>query len=447
MLANPNQRPSTEVAEKRHGGYLENPSVPLSEGASDDFLGYGRRTTSGLRVTPQMLLKVAALWQGVSMISGDVAKIPLEIYRRAQGNDDRQVENKHPAYRIVRRRPNRKQSAYQMRRQLILHALIWGNAYAIIERNGAGEVIGLLPLLPDRTCCQESYSNDPYARTIYQSEIDGRMEYFDEHDIYHLQGISFDGKEGLELFLYARDTIGKILARENFSSKFFKHGGRVGGTLQLKNVKDKQARDRKESEFRKLYEDPDAAFKTVVLRDWAQFHAAQASFADTQMVEIEQNDVRTVARLLNMPPHKLGAQGTTSYSSLEQENQAYYDNCLSHWLTEIESESHLKLFSEPEQRDNELYFEHTVGALLWADSKTVSAIATNGVRGGWLRPNEARKWFNLPRDPDGDNLYIPSGMVVPGEDPDDGDPEDDPAAGLDIDPEDDGDEVDETDDQ
>jgi len=65
------------------------------------------------------------------------------------------------------------------------------------------------------------------------------------------------------------------------------------------------------------------------------------------------------------------------------------------------------------------------------------------VRGGWLRPNEARKWFNLPRDPDGDKLYIPSGMVVPGnEDPDDGDPEDDPAAGLDIDPEDDADETD-----
>ena len=440
MLANPNQRPAAD-AEKRYSGGLENPNVPLSEAASDDFLGSGRRTTSGVRVTPQMLLKVAALWQGVSMISGDVAKIPLEIYRRADGNTDREVFNSHPAYRLVRRRPNRRQSAYDLRRQMILHALIWGNAYAIIERNGAGQPIGLLPLLPDRTYCNDSYYNDHSERVIYQSEIGGKLEYFDEYDIFHLKGISFDGVHGLELFAYARDVIGKILARENFSSKFFKHGGRIGGTLQLKNVKDKQSRDRKETEFRRLYEDPDAAFKTVVLRDFAQFHAAQSSFKDTQMVEIEQNDVRTVARLLNVPPHKLGAQGTTSYSSLEQENQAYYDNCLSHWLTGLESECHLKLFSEPEQLANEIYFEHTVGALLWADSKTVSGIGSQGVRGGWLRPNEVRHWFNLPRDPDGDKLLIPSGMLVAGDpDPDadpDADPDDmGPGDGTDMDPDD-----------
>ena len=325
---------------------------------------------------------------------------------------------------------------------MIIHVLIWGNAYAIIERDGAGNAIGLLPLLPDRTTCKEID-----GRMVYQSEIDGKLEYFDAYDIWHLKGISFDGKRGLELFAYARDAIGKILARENFASKFFKHGGRVGGTLQLKWSKDKQARDRKEHEFRKVYEDPDAAFKTVVLRDHAQFHAAQASFRDTQLVEVEQNDIRTVARLLNVPPHKLGAQGTTSYNSLEQENQAYYDNCLSHWLIGIESECHVKLFSPSEQRDNEIYFEHTVGALLWADSKTVAAIGSNGVRGGWIRPNEVRKWFNLPRHPDGDKLYVPSGMLILGEeDPDNDLDDDDDLDGTDMDTDLDADPDDDSDD-
>jgi phage portal protein BeeE len=42
-------------------------------------------------------------------------------------------------------------SAMTFRETLQAHVLVWGNAYAEIETNKAGTVIGLWPLLPDRT--------------------------------------------------------------------------------------------------------------------------------------------------------------------------------------------------------------------------------------------------------------------------------------------------------
>lgn len=368
-------------------------------------------------------MKVAAIWQGVTMMSGDVAKIPLEIYRRLDGSD-REVDSSHASYEAVRYQANPDQSAYEFRRQMMVHVLIWGNAYAYLERDGAGNVVGMYPLLPDRTTCRKID-----GRLVYQSEVGCKLEYFDCHDVWHLKGVSFDGINGLDPVAYARHAIGKILAREDFASQFFNNGGRVGGILQLPWAKDKTKTDRKEEGFRKAYESKDAAFKTVILRGNAKFHAAQSSFADTQMVELEQSDVKVAARILNMPPHKLGAEGNSSYNSLEQENQAYYDNCLSHWFIGIESQCRQKMFSRETRSEGMLFFEHTIGALLWADSKTVANIGSNAIRSGWLKPNDVRRWFNFNATPDGDQLYVPSGMVaagsLPAEPDDSNDPDDD----------------------
>ena len=395
---------------ERRSSSIENPNVPLSQVDLDSWVGVQGTTDAGIRVSHRSALKVAAFWQGVTMLSGDVAKIPLEIYQRGEIPTDRSVFKSHPAYKIVRNQPNSWQHAFDFRRTMMMHALIWNNAYAIVERDGSGNPVGLLPLLPDRTRSIRSADN----QIVYETEVNGKLEYFDKYDIWHLKGISLDSHSGLDLVGFAKDGIGRILARENFASRFFKHGGRVGGILQVPFSNDKSKNQKREEGFRKLYERPDASFKTVVLSENAKFHQAQASFADTQMVEVGQQDVRHIARLLNMPAHKLGAEGNSSYNSLEQENQAYYDNCLSHWLTAIEAECWMKMFDRRTKNAGELYFEHKIGALLWADSKTVANIGSNGVRSGWLMPNEVRGWFNLNSVEGGDSLLVPSGMVAIG---------------------------------
>ena len=383
---------------------MENPNNPLNDTAYDLF--GGPSSIAGMKVSHQTAMRIPAFWQGVTKISGDVAKIRLEIYKKS-GDDDREKAKSHPAYHIVRFQPNPEQTARQFFRQAMVNALVWSNSYAVIQRNGRGDVTGLFPLLPDRTTPVRID-----GRKVYETQINRTVKYYDAFDIWHLKGISFDGDCGLDMVRYMRNSIGKILARENFASRFYRSGGRVGGILQLPWTTDKTKRDKVEVGFRQSYEKPDAAFKTIILRENAKFHAAQGTFRDSQMHESEKEDVRTVARMLNIPPNMLGDDSASSYNSLEAERQAYNANTLSHWFCEIEDECWLKFFSAQTKASQKFFFEHTIGALLWADSKTVSEIGSRGVLAGWLKPNEPRHWFNLPTDPNGDSLLVPSGMVA-----------------------------------
>lgn len=407
----------------------------LADGELDSF---GTTSRSGERVTHQNAMRVAAFWQGVTILSGDCAKLPCEIYKRTD-DVNRELDRGHDAYRVLRLEANPRQTAYQFRRQMFANAAVWNNAYAWIVRDGRGVPVMLLPLLPDRTECLTLDD----GRVVYRSEINGQLEYFDSYDIFHLKGISFDGKKGLDTVAFARDSIGKILAREGFASQFFKRGGRIGGVLQLPFSKDKRRLDKLESGFRRTYEQNGGAFMTVIMRENMRFDAAQASFKDTQMNETAQEDTRVVARLLNMPPHKLGDDTRTSRASLIEENQSYYDNSLSHWVIEFENEAWLKLFDLETRTTGSHFIEHTIGALLWANPKAVIESGAQGIAAGAITPNEVRRWMNLPPKDGGDYLLIPSGMVradqldeePPEDDPADDDPvDDDPADDVDEDP-------------
>ncbi len=411
--------PATTVA-TRAGGSIENPAVSLND--ADDIWSDVFRSASGAGVSPQTAMRLAPFWQAVNLISGDIAKLPLEVFVR--DGRDREPDPTHPAYALVRDTPNESQTAFEFWQDFVAHLLVWRNAYAVIVRSPSGRPLQLLPLLPDRTGPEVIK-----GKRWYVSEIDGKLQLFDPWEILHVRGVSFDGEAGLELCDYARDVIGRALARQNLQSKFYDRGGRIGGILELPAGMPKPIQDKVEGSFREKYESADAAFQTVVLKDSAKFHAAQSSWKDAQLLEASQEDVREVARLFNCPPHKLGDMTRSSYSSLEQENRSYYDSCLSPWLVAIKQGCDRKLRT-PECRAARChFFDYNVGALTWADLTTLSAIANTAIMNGSLRRNEYRRWLNLPSGgPELDKFLVPVNMRPAGQggDGDPSDPADDP---------------------
>lgn len=380
---------------------LENPAIPLED--ADVWSGGGWSSAAGETVTPQAAMRLAPFWQAVTLISGDIAKLPLDVFRRV--GKDREPDPAHPARELVRYQPNNDQTAYEFWQDFVAALLVWRNAYALIVRSPAGRPIELLPLLPDRTAPERIK-----GRKWYVSEIDGRLRIFDQWEVLHVRGLSFNGAAGLELCEYARDSIGRALARQGFQSKFFERGGRIGGLLELPQAMPKPIRDKVEGGFRESYESPDAAFRTVVLRDGAKFHAAQASWRESQLLEAAQEDVREVARLFNCPPHKLGDMSRSSYSSLEQENRSYYDNCLSPWMVAIKQGLRRKLLTAECRAADCHFFDYNVGAISWADVSTVSSVGNAGILAGWLSRNEVRRWFNLSGVEGLDEHLVPVNM-------------------------------------
>lgn len=378
---------------------IENPNIPLNSPEVWNSIFGSTGTKSGIPVTPNNAMTIAPVFQAVNLISGDVAKLPLNVYQRRPdlGDKGREQDNNHPAQKLIRYRPNSEMGAFQFWRRIMFHALIWSNAYCLIIRNGSGEPVELLPLLPDRT----KPRREKDGTLFYVSEIDGNLEAFAASNILHIEQLSFNGLADCEMIYKARESFALALAAEEFASKYFRYGGRIGGILEVPAGMTKKGADNLEAGYRKTYEHVDNAFKTVILRDGAKFHQAQFTPEQTQMVAARQEQVKEIARWFNLPPHKLGDDSKASYNSLEQENRAYLNGCLSHWLNAIQSECWLKLLSPAEQEANTHFIEFNVGALIAADIATQYQIYRTGIEAGILSPDEVRAQQNMNPRPDG----------------------------------------------
>jgi len=387
------------IAEERSA--LENPNISLKDAdVWYDIFGDTMRTESGEYVSEKRALDLAAVWQCVNMISGDVAKLPLDIFKRLE-NDEREKDKRHPAFKIVRRQSSEFYSAFHFWRTLLVHALIWNNGYAWIARSGRGEPLEMMHLLPDRTYCNMDHKT---GRFWYITEVAGEVHRINPENMFHVRGITVTGTDGERLVEHARHAWGLALARQGFASRFFKHGGRMGGVLKLPLGSSKAYGDNVEEGFRKTYERKDAQFKTLIARDGVDFMINQATPVDSQMNEVSADSVREVARYYNMAPSRLGISDSVSYNSRSEDNQSYLDTTLDPWLCSIESEANTKLLSGVQQQADSHYFEYNRDALTQMDRLKQGQMFAIYSRNRIMVPNEIRKKLNMKPIEGGDEF-------------------------------------------
>ncbi|MDF2644185.1 MAG: poly(3-hydroxybutyrate) depolymerase, partial [Pseudomonas sp.] len=97
-------------------------------------------------VNDERSLQIATVFACVRLISSVTAGLPLDVYETK--NDNRSKVNlDNPLARLLRYSPNQYMTAVEFREAMTMQLCYYGNAYAHIERNGAGDVISLLPLM------------------------------------------------------------------------------------------------------------------------------------------------------------------------------------------------------------------------------------------------------------------------------------------------------------
>lgn len=387
---------------------LNDPTVSLSDPKTWEILWGDYRTETGESIDVAKAVSVPAIWQAISLISGDIAKLPFELYRRRPdiSDDARELARDEALSALVRLAPNETTTAIKFWRRVMVHVLLWGNAYVWIEREsvneaaglvlGTGSPVGLYPLLPDRTWT-EVINGTQYFVTESMGGGASQLRAIPTSDVLHLEWINYGDKDACSLLFSARNSIALNLAQERFASKFFKHGGRVGGILELPSGMPKPARDVVEQGFRQSYEGTENPFKTVILRDSAKFHEAQRSPEESQLVDANEQQVRQIARWFNLSPSKLGLSDSVSYNSKSEDNQAYLDSTLAIWLAQIAAECNAKLLTTEQQ--SSLFFEHNVGALLRMNQLQRYQAYQIAITNRFLSPNEVRAAENrMPYD-------------------------------------------------
>ena len=379
---------------------IENPATPLS--APDDWLLdlAGGATSSGVNVNPQTAMRYAPVYRAVNLISQDVAKLPLVVYRRNGEGKDKATA--HPAYRVLRYQTSRSMSAFEFKSTLTADALLYGSGYAAIIRNEAGTANELIPLSPGAT--NEVWEGD---KRHYTTIIDNREERLSEENVLHIRALY-----GLGIIELARESIGLGMAAELYGSVFFKNNARPSAVLEHPGHLDNDARDNLRRSWQSVHGEVKNAHRVAILEEGMKLTPYSSSNKDAEFNETRQLEVRNIASWFGIPPHMLADNTRTSYNSLESENQAYLDSSLDPWLCTWETECRAKLLTASQQTRDTHFVEFNRNALVRANMEARGAYYNLAIQGGWMSRDEIRSRENLNPIPGegGSTFMVPLNM-------------------------------------
>lgn len=362
--------------------------------------------TTGVYVTERMALNISAYWNGVDVISSQVASLPRLVYRRT-ANESRERANGYPAYKVMHDAPNDYMTPFVFWQTLMAHVLTWGNAYAEIEWDQALRPKALWPILPSEINPEMQKGELIYVYKGHASNFDGMAQPGPElkpgktikpEDIIHVPGLGYDGIRGYSVVSMARRSLGLSIATETFGASFFGNGAWPGIVLEHPKTLSLQAQERLIATFEQRSRTAQNAHRTHVLEEGMKASKIGIPPDDAQFLQTREFQIVEIARWLNIPPHKLKHKyGERPGGNLEAGQIEFLTDTLGPWLVRIEQECTRKLI--PDSQRGTYYIEHLSDAVLRMSAETRAAIYKTYVDMGVMTLDYVAQKENLPPPP------------------------------------------------
>ena len=331
-------------------------------------------STSALSFTP--------VYRATTLIANDIARTPAEF-------------SNHSLERIWES-PNRYQSGFDFRRQLMMNVLLFGNAFALINRRNNGEVYELVCL----------HSNS------IQMVVDGPTPYYKHstygkialEDMLHLRANNIDGMWGQSPINLCRTALVIALNQENNVKKNAENGGLPNLAFVSQGPMNQAARQGMLNEFMKNHTGTNAG-KPFIASENMRIEKLTSTSVASDMDLARRWSVSDVSRMFGVPTSYLADTQGSVYGSMEFMSRMYLDSCLSHWFAMLSSEWEMKMGEEP-LFDTDRITRPTM-------TETFNALRT-GVESGVISRNEARAYIDYPPEDGLDGFILAKNMGTGG---------------------------------
>lgn len=361
---------------------------------------------SGVAITLELAMTVDTLFKAVGLISTDMAKRPLNLYQISDGK--KRLATEHPAYWLMRHKPNRGQRAFDYKQQLTIHKLLTGASFAYKVYQG-GRVVEVLPLLPETVTVRNTRRGKEYDVVLYFADEYGR-EYteqytFDESRIVHETWLSYDGIHGYGVMKTAKQLLGRIIAMRRYGTSVFKNSARPATVVALQTALTEAAREKFVQSWERMYSGTENAHKTAVLPPGATIQTLASTARDSQLDEQEERSIKQMANHFLMPASKLNSAIAAGYKSLEQDDLQYQNDCLHGHQVSFEDACNHAFLTEQEIKDG-YFFEFDQARFRTADLTSLGNFFSKalGNNAAFMTPNDVRQEFGLNPIEHGDEL-------------------------------------------
>ena len=399
-------------------GFGQARDKPVDKAADAGYSFLFGRTTSGKPVNERTAMQTTAVYACVRILAEAVASLPLHVYEY-QDDGGKKLVHDHPLYYLLHDEPNPEMTSFVFRETLMSHLLIWGNAYAQIIRDGAGRVLGLYPLLPDKMDVQRDdrgniyyvYSRNSDENPMFKEYGDIRLK---AEDVLHIPGLGFDGLIGYSPIAMAKNAVGMTLACEEYGASFFANGANPGGVLEHPGVLKDPSKVRES--WNSVYRGVNNAHKIAVLEEGMKNQQIGIPPEEAQFLETRKFQINEIARLYRIPPHMVGDLDKSSFSNIEQQSLEFVKYTLDPWVIRWEQSLQRSLLLPGEK--GKYFIKLNVDGLLRGDYQSRMNGYAVGRQNGWFSANDIREMENMNPIPDeqGGNLYLINGAMTKLED-------------------------------
>jgi HK97 family phage portal protein len=351
--------------------------------------GGGTMSAAGISVTTKSAMKNTTVMRCVSLISFSIGMLPLHL--RFKGT--KKKADQHALFKVLHRKPNPWQTAFEFRSLMEQRKLQHGDAFALIIRSGT-RIIALVPL--DNSKVRVTQNPDWSLSYEVTGGPQGSRTYA-QRDVFHLRyGLSEDGFTGLSLVKMAGEAIGLALQAEVASARMFRNGTMVGGALSHPNKLSPEAYDRLMLSMA-AREGAENAGKTMVLEEGMEWQPGTGSGRDNEGLGQRKHQIEEIARPFGVPRPLLGVDDTSWGSGIDVLGQMFVRYGLNPVFVSWEQAIERSLLTDAEADIYEA--KYNAGALLRGSMKDQAdffkAALGSGGHHPWMHPEEVRELSDL----------------------------------------------------
>lgn len=374
-------------------------AMDLESPVAAEFLRGGRAAIGGGTVSERGALRNSTFFRAVQLISSSFAMLPMHLMRRRVGADGVERIEKakdHPLYRLLHKRPNGYQTAFEFKSYMQGLALLDGNAYALIIRGLRGKVVQLVPL--KRGSVTPKLSDD-WKLTFEYRRPSGGTVILPAESIFHFRHpVSTDGLKGVSLLDMAVNAIGIASQAEVAAGKLLSGGVMAGGALETDKTLGAEAIANLKDSLREDHSGVENSGDWFVLEEGLKAKPFIASAKDAQYDELRRRQAEELSRFTGVPRPLLMFDETSWGTGIEQLGLFFVTYCLLPWFVAWEQAVERSCLSDAERDADELYVKVNEGALLRGSLKDqaefFSRALGSGGGEGWLTQNEVRGSFD-----------------------------------------------------
>lgn len=370
------------------GLFFKTPSI--------DFLQRGSRAFS---FSNGELANNETIFAAITMLSNAIASAPISL---RQGYD--KVKPLDDSFsKLLRDGPNSNMSTFKFIRLMETIRNVKGNAYAIKEYDYYGDISSIWVL--DSDFVTPIIDTDT-KELWYRISTKNGDDYFHNRHIIDVSHISTDGANGISPISVLSNTLNydksvKELSLEQLQNSVnFRYAFKVNGNIDPIKL----------AEYHKLIES--YMKKGIIYLDNGKSleELKDRSSIDPKIFEVEEITVSRVARVFNIPPHKLQAKNVT-YASAEQGDLEFLVDTVLPIARMYEHEFNKKCLSE-NQKHKGYEVKFNLNGFARADMRTRGEFYFKMIRSAGLTPNEVRMLEDMPPKQGGDDLMVSRDLIA-----------------------------------